>query len=237
MKRQLVCVAAVVSVGLVSTGTAVAGSDAPAGNRAAIALYARSAAANARYQEISFVGHGARYSVGKGPNDILYALAFAPRGSKPATDRVSVIQRAGRVVEEVDRLSAAGEPPLVLWIEGSDRWFVRVQRPGTCVKKLTGESGAANFATIGEPYVDSSGSTFAALQRVGAEDIVRSTYQDEGAHANEVDAINAASGLWHSSAVVYTGGPYGGPATTSMTSIHYTRLASFIQPPRTRHCR
>lgn len=105
MKRPVICVAGVVAAFLVSTstGVAVAGADAPAGNRAAIGLYARSEAVNARYQEISFVGHGARYGVGKGPNDILYALAFAPRGSKPASDRVSVIQRAGKVVEEVDR--------------------------------------------------------------------------------------------------------------------------------------
>jgi hypothetical protein len=237
MKRQMGCVAGVVAAVLVSTGVAVAGSDAPAGNRAAIALYARSAAATARYQEISFLGHGARYAVGKAPNDIAYALAFAPGGSKAASDRVSVIQRAGKVVEEVDRLSAPGEPPLVLWIEGPRKWFVQVQRPGACVKKLAGEYGAANFATVGEPYVDSSGSTFAALQRVGGEDIVRSTYRDEGAHAQEVDAINPASGLWHSSAVVYSGGPFPAPAVTSMTSIRYTRVAPIIQPPSTGPCK
>jgi hypothetical protein len=149
---------------------------------------------------------------------------------------VSVIQRVGKVVEEVDRLSAAGEPSLVLWIEGPSKWFFQVQRPGACVTKLRGEYGAANFATVGEPYVDSSGSAFAALQRVGAEDVVRSTYRDEGAHAQEIDTINAASGLWQSSAVVYRGGPYPAPASTSMTSIRYTRVAPIIQPPHTGHC-
>ncbi len=237
MKRQVACVAGVAAAILVSTGTAVAGSDGPAGNHSAIAFYARSAAANARYQEISFVGHGARYSVGKGPNDILYALAFALRGTKPASDRVFVVQRGGKVVEEVDRLSAAGEPPLVLWIVGSGKWFFQVQRPGACVKKLIGAHGAANFATVGEPYVDPSGSTFAALQHIGGEDIVLSTYMDEGAHAQEIDAINPASGLWQSSAVVYSGGPYPRPAATSMTSIRYTRLAPIVQPARISHCR
>lgn len=217
-----------------STGMAVAASDAPSGSRPAIAAYKRSEVANASYQEISFVGHGARYGLGKGPNDISYALAFSPRGTKPASDHVSVIQRAGKVVEEIDKMSAAGQPSLVIWIKGRT-WFGQLQRPGACVKKLTSEYGAANFTTIGEPFVESSGSTFAALKRVGGDEIARSTYKDEGANAREADTINSSSGLWQSSTVTYSGGPYSRPATTSMTSFRYTRDAAVIQP-RVGHC-
>ena len=96
--------------------------------------------------------------------------------------------------------------------------------------------GAGDFATIGQPFVQPEGSTFAALRRSGDEQIVRSTYPDEGATAHATDHINAMSGVWNSSAVVYLGGPFNGFAT-SMSKFNYARTRPLVPVPSLGQCR
>ena len=188
----------------------------------------------ARFQEITFFGRGLSYHV-PSRSGVLYVVGFTPPGFKQARDRVSVIQRQGKVVEEGDRLSPSGLPALTIWHERRDKRIARVQRPGACAQKLSTTTAINAFSTTGQPFVEPDGSTFAALQLVGGNDIVRSTYADEGATAHEIDEISAASGLWRSSAVVYLGGKYSG-AATSMSSFRYTRRAPIIAPPSVGHC-
>lgn len=220
--------------GLVSRSAAVAASNAPAGDRAAIAFYERSEADMAGYQEITFRGVGTSYGPATHVGPAPFAVGSTPSGFKPASDTVKVIQRGGIVVEEVDTFSAPGQPTLTVWKQGTHKWVEQLQRPGACVYTVAA-AGAADFATIGQPFVEPEDSTFALLMRIGGANIVRSTYPDEGATAHETDIINASSGLWISSSVSYHGGPFTGFAT-SMDMFHYDRTARVIAVPSAGHC-
>jgi hypothetical protein len=223
------------AAGLGSIAEALAASDAPSGNAAAIAFYERSAAATSAYQEIDFRGAGTSYEVRPNSHPTLFALGSTPAGFKRASDDVKLIQRHGVVVEEVDRFSTPGEPSLSVWKEGPHKWVGQLQRPGACASAVTA-AGAADFATIGQPFVEPEGSTFAALKRVAGETTVVSTYADEGATAHETDTINATSGLWISSSVIYRGGPFDGNAT-SMSTFRYKHTAPVIAIPPAGRCR
>lgn len=214
---------------------AVAASNAPTGSTAAIAFYKRSATAMARYQELMLSGEGASYEVRVHAGPTPFAIGFTPSGLKKATDSVKLIQRRGVVVEEVDTLSAPGEPSLTIWNEGRQRLVEQLQRAGACAYAVT-PTGTAAFATIEQPFVDPEGSKFALLMRIGGAYIVRSTYQDEGATAHETDIVHAKSGLWISSVVAYQGGPFNG-AATAMDMFRYKRAAPLIAVPRVGKCR
>ena len=124
---------AVLTAALGASGSAAAASNHPAGNRAAIAFYDRSEAVMARFQEITFFGRGLSYHV-PSRSGVLYVVGFTPPGFKQARDRVSVIQRQGKVVEEGDRLSPSGLPALTIWHERRDKRIARVQRPAACAR-------------------------------------------------------------------------------------------------------
>jgi hypothetical protein len=235
-RARAVGVAAVATAGLVAWlvlgSWALAASSAPTGNKAAIVLYHRSEAAMAAYQGLAFSGGGTSYTIDHAIPG--FAWGATPAGYKRASDDVSVIQRGGVVVEEVDMLSAPGEPSLVIWTAGATRWVVQLQRPGACVWAVPAKGGGM-FATVGQPFVEPDGSTFAALQRSGRVEIVRSTYPDQAATAQETDSINAVSGLWQSSTTVYRGDPRGVFAT-SMSAFRYTRAKPLVPLPPARRC-
>jgi hypothetical protein len=229
-----VAVAAAGVVGLVFGSWAVAASNAPTGNATAIAFYDRSEAVMAGYQGLAFSGGGTSYEVVRA-GAVPFDFGVTQAGFKRAADQVLVVQRGGVVVEEVDTLSAPAEPSLVIWKEGPTQWVEQLQRPGACVYAVR-EAGAADFATIGQPFVEPAGSNFAALKHSGNEDIVLSTYPDEGTTAHETDRINAASGLWQSSTTVYLGGPYSG-SSTSMSAFRYGRVKPLVSLPAVGSCR
>jgi hypothetical protein len=213
--------------------SAVAASDAPTGNRAAIVFYDRSEAVMGGYQGLTFSGAGASYKVAQ-TGGVPFALGVTEAGFKRASDQVLVVQRGGVVFEEVDTLSAPGEPSLVVWKEGPTRWVEQLQRPGACVHAVDAQ-GAADFATIGQSFVEPEGSNFAPLQHSRGDETVLSTYSDEGATAHETDHIDAASGQWQFSRTVYIGGPFGG-GTTSMSAFRYARVKPLVLPPPAGRC-
>jgi hypothetical protein len=235
--RAVLAVTVSVSVGWLAGGSvAIAGSNAPTGNKAAIAFYRRSESVNASYESIAFSGGGTSYKIvaHAGTEAAKFGFGSTPKGFQHASDQVRVIQRKGVVAEEVDTLSAPGQPSVVVWNEGSSRWVAEVQHPGACVFAV---STFGIYAYIGQPFVQPDGSTFAALQLAHGDEIVRSTYPDEGFTAREVDAINADSGLWVESVTAYGAGSNQLAYLTSMSGFHYSRDSPLIPEPRIGQCK
>ena len=162
-------------------------------------------------------------------------MGSVPSGFRSAKDDVTVLQRGGVVVEEVDTFSAPGAPSLTVWASNSRPRVERLRGAGECVHAVTA-AGAADFATIGRPFVDPAGSTFAPLLHIDTNNIVQSTHLHERVTAHETDIISIASGLWLFSSVNYVGGPFNGFAT-AVYRFRYRRTAPIIQPPAAGSCR
>lgn len=226
---------------LVALAAAVACPAAPAatfgasGSRAAIHFYRSSQLAMARYATIRFTGKGTAYKIIRGGvENFAYAFGSSPRGFTRATDQVVVVQRGGRVAEEIDTLSADGLPSVRVW---------RNQAGTNAVGQVLGAKGCPvlfrndrnSFVRVGEPFVSLAGIRFMPLQTRGAMTVVRSSYASSGGTAHQTDAISTDTRLWSASRFVLRGGAFSG-AALSESAFSFSHRSAFQSPPRNRRC-
>lgn len=228
--------AACAALGLLAT-TAVAGAAAvhkQSGDPQAIAFYKLSRAAMASYEGITFRGGGTSYRIIHTATGDTFKFDFGttPKGYSSAVAHVRVVQRNGRVIEEIDTLDAPGKPPLRLWqSRGTEIGALLTKKP--CPELVP--TNTASFATIGHPYVGLSGH-FAPLTAAGSQRVVASTYALAGGVAHERDTINASTHLWSASHLVVLGGPYNHNFLTE-SGFAYSRTQRYVPPPLLAKCR
>ena len=203
------------------------------GNAQAIAFYKLSRSAMATYEGVTFRGGGTSYRIIHTASGDTFKFDFGatPKGYTTAVAHVRVVQRKGRVVEEIDTLDASGKPPLRLWqSSGTEIGELLTKKP--CAELVP--TNTASFVTIGHPYVGLSGH-FAPLVAAGSQQVVTSTYSLAGGIAHERDTINPATHLWSASHLVVLGGPYNHNFLTE-SGFAYSHSQRFMPPPKLAKC-
>jgi hypothetical protein len=210
------------------------------GNANAASFYARSRAAMAGYEGISFRGGGTSYAVAPqrgGYDSFRFDFGAAPAGYRKSVDHVRVVQAHGVVREEVDTLVAHGLPALRVWQTGVLE-VGEVMTAHPCPEIVPKNN--ASYVTVGRPFVVFSGRyRYAKLGRRGrgahALRVVRTTYPLAGGTAHEKDQISARTRLWHHSHLIVRGGPYN---ANFLSESHFTyrRVARYEAPPPIGHC-
>ena len=221
---------------LLLAAAAIASAAAAGGNAKAIALYAKSQAAMARFAGISFTGTGVSYEVipANGYDNFRFDFGTTPPGYKKAVDHVQIVQSGGLVTEEVDTMTAPGLPDLRLWQHGSVGEVGEVMSKTPCAETIPPNN--ANYLTVGKPFVSDSGYQFSAFKK-GKHGRARvlSTWSLSGGTAHETDTISRATGLWIHSHVLLEGGPYNGDTLTE-ADFHYSISQAYESPPQLGRC-
>ncbi|MHB8659756.1 MAG: hypothetical protein ACYC91_17775 [Solirubrobacteraceae bacterium] len=214
---------------------ALSAASAPTGNKSAIRFYRASQAAMARFQRISFTSQGTSYRiVHEGFDNFSYDFGSVPHGYSRAIAHVIVVQRNGRVVEEIDTLKARGLPTVRVWRFRSDLTAIgRVLDRHGCPVLFDHDNNS--FVNVDAPFVTLNGSNFAPLERRGANELVRSSYPSNGGTFHEADTINASSRLWSVSVQTLKGGPFNG-ARLFEDAYHYGASQRFESPPQLGRC-
>jgi hypothetical protein len=203
-----------VVLGAAAAGLLVAGAAAASsGNRQSVRLYSRAQATVGRYQGVTFTGGGTSYKILHRPgyDDFAYFFGATPRGYHRASDRVLVVIRHGRVVEEVDTLSAKGLPSVRTWLDDTHGMVLgRVLDARGCAVFFSDDS--ASFVGINQRFGFADNPRFTAPRREGSSWLLQSSYPLAGGVAHEVDTLRSTRGglLWSSSRLRLTGGFYSG---------------------------
>jgi hypothetical protein len=228
--------AAVIVAALACAGGAAYAATGTTGDAQAIAFYSQSQSAMAGYEGIAFEGAGVSYKIipAQGYDNFRFDFGTTLPGYRTAVDHVQVVQSGGRVIEEVDTLTAPGLPALRLWQHGPIGEVGEVMTATPCAETIA--PNAASYVTVGGPYVVDSGFDFAPLKHgKHGHVLVRSTWSLSGSVVHETDTISASTHLWVRSHAVLSGGANNGDTLTEK-DFHYSRSQAYEPPPQLGRC-